>query len=165
MKDITTREELIELCDNTTVPQEILDTFHGMDLLLYMNELFRIVENMELTNVKSYSYRLTAPRLFNYLIGYYVDLHNVQLKINKNWLKQGKDEEWWQERLQQIMKYVASYVERIYYMNEYEEKQKHLARMRAELDQKGLNWCDDEEYRNEYDRKLKYENPVFSQWQ
>ena len=156
MKAITTKDEFIDLCMNTKIPDDVWNTFDGMDFIIYQNEYRRIVENLVLTNVKGYSWRLTAPRAYNYYIGYFSDLHEAQLKINKNWLKQGKDDGWWQERIEQIMKQVASWTKRIFYMNEYEEKQERLAAMRKKLDEKGIQYIDDDEYQREYNRKLKY---------
>ena len=71
--NITTKEQFINLCMNTDVPKDVWDTFDGMDFVIYMNEFRRIVEGLELTSVKTYSWRLTAPRLYNHNIGYFED--------------------------------------------------------------------------------------------
>ena len=62
--NITTKEQFIDLCMNTDVPKDVWDTFDGMDFVIYLNEFRRIVERLELTSVKTYSWRLTAPRLY-----------------------------------------------------------------------------------------------------
>ena len=46
----------------------------------------------------------------------------------------------------------------IYYMNEYEEKEKLLDSIRDNLMEKGLDWSEDETYNEVYNRKLKYED-------
>jgi hypothetical protein len=56
------------------------------------------------------------------------------------------------------MKAMASWVKRIYYMNEYEEKEKLLDSIRDNLMEKGLDWSEDETYNEVYNRKLKYED-------
>ena len=68
------------------------------------------------------------------------------------------DEDWWKERIQAFMKAMASWVKRIYYMNEYEEKEKLLDSIRDDLMEKGLDWSEDETYNEVYNRKLKYED-------
>lgn len=143
---------------NTDVPKDVWDTFDGMDFVIYLNEFRRIVEGLELTSVKTYSWRLTAPRLYNHNIGYFEDLHNAQLKINRLWLKEGKDDIWWQAHIRKIMETVASWTKRIFYMNEYEEKEDRLAAMRRELQEKGIDWGKDEAYQAAYRTKLKYES-------
>lgn len=156
---VKTKEDFIKLCVNTNIPDVIMKTFDdGMDFLIFMNEYTRITESVVLTSVKSYSYKFDAPRCYNYYIGYFVDIHEAKLKINRNWLKQGMDEEWWKERITKIMIHVASWVKRILYMNEYEEKEKRLANMRKTLNEKGIEYIDDEEYQAEYRRKLKYQD-------
>lgn len=155
-KIIDTKEAFISLCGQTIIPQEIMETFDGMDFVKYLNEYRRIVENVELTNVRTYSYKLEAPRLYNYYIGYFSDLHSARLKVNKNWLKEKKDEEWWTPKVEGIMTTVAKWTKRIFYMNEYEEKEERLAAMRKVLDEKGIQYIDDEEYQKEIHRKLKY---------
>lgn len=155
-KPVKTKQEFIQLCMNTNMPQNILDTFDGMDLIIFMNEYERVVNTTRLTNVKTYSYRLSAPRCYNYLIGYFVDIHKVVLKINRNWLKAEKEEDWWKERIEKIMLTVAQWVKRILYMNEYEKREERLSAMRAELDKRGIQYIDSEEYQAEWRRKLKY---------
>lgn len=139
-KKIATKEEFIELCLNTIIPDDIMNTLDGLDFLMFMNEYRRIVENTELTNVKTYSYRLQAPNLWNYYVGYFADIHNARLKVNRNWLKAAKDEDWWKERIVAIMRKTAEWVKRILYMNDYEEREHDLARMRKALEEKGLDW-------------------------
>lgn len=157
IKTIKTKQEFVHLCMKTNMPQSILDTFDGMDLVVYMNEFERIVNTVTLTNVKTYSYKFDAPRLYHYGIGYFVDIHNVVLKINNNWLKAEQNEDWWKERIEKIMLSVAEWVKRILYMNEYDKHQDHLASMRVELDKKGVQYIDSEEYQTECRRKLKYQ--------
>jgi len=155
---IKTKEDFLWVCKNTQIPQDVFQTFEGMDFLIFLNEFRRITEGVELTRAKTYSYRLNAPRCYNYCIGYFVDIHNARLKVNRNWLDQGMDEDWWKERVAKIMTTVATWLKRIFYMNEYEEKQRQLAEMRKELDEKGIRYIDDEEYQAAYRRKLKYED-------
>ena len=51
---------------------------------------------------------------------------------------------------------VAQWVKRILYMNEYEKREERLNAMRAELDKRGIQYIDSEEYQTERRRKLKY---------
>lgn len=155
---VRTKQEFISLCMNTNMPKSILDTFDGMDLIIYINEYERIVNTTRLTNVKTYSYKLSAPRRYSYLIGYFVDIHKVELKVNRNWLEAEKDEDWWKVWIEKIMLTVAQWVKRILYMNEYEKREERLKAMRAELDKKGIQYIDSEEYQAECHRKLKYED-------
>lgn len=157
-KTVKTKQDFISLCRNTNMPKSVLDTFDGIDLIIFMNEYERIVNTAKLTNVKTYSYRLSTPRLYNYFIGYFVDIHNVELKINSNWLKEEKDEDWWKERIEKIMLDVAKWVKRILYMNEYEKREQQLSRMRAELDKRGIQYIDSVEYQAACHGKLKYED-------
>lgn len=78
------------------------------------------------------------------------------LKINRNWLNAEKEEDWWKERIEKIMLTVAQWVKRILYMNEYEKREERLSAMRAELDKRGIQYIDSEEYQAEWQRKLKY---------
>ena len=158
MQKIRTKEDYFNLFMRTKFPDDVLNLFKGMDFLRYMNECRRIVERAVVTDVKTYSWRLSAPRSYNYYIGYFSDIHNAKLKINKNWLKLEMDEDWWKERIQAFMKAMASWVKRIYYMNEYEEKEKLLDSIRDDLMEKGLDWSEDETYNEVYNRKLKYED-------
>lgn len=155
---VKTKEDFIKLCGNTYIPDEIMKTFDGIDFLIFINEYTRITESVVLTSVKSYSYKLSAPRCYNYYVGYFPDIHEAKLRINKNWLEQGMDEEWWKERITKIMIHVAGWVKRIFYMNEYEEKEERLKKMRKTLDEKGIRYVDDEEYQAECHRKLKYQD-------
>ena len=155
---VRTKEDFVKLCGQTGIPDDIFNTFDGMDFVIFLNEFRRITQSAVLTSVKSYSFKFYAPRCYNNYIGYFVDIHNAKLKINRNWLNQGMDEEWWKERITKIMIQVADWVKRIFYMNEYEEKAERLASMRKELDKKGIAYIDDEEYQAEYRRKLKYED-------
>lgn len=153
MQKIRTKEDYFNLFMRTKFPDEVLKLFEGIDFLRYMNECRRIVERAVVTDVKTYSWRLSAPRSYNYYIGYFSDIHNAKLKINKNWLKLEMDEDWWKERIQAFMKAMASWVKRIYYMNEYEEKEKLLDSIRDDLMEKGLDWSEDETYNEVYNRK------------
>lgn len=78
------------------------------------------------------------------------------LKINCNWLNAEKEVDWWKERIEKIMLTVAQWVKRILYMNEYEKREERLNAMRAELDKRGIQYIDSEEYQTERRRKLKY---------
>lgn len=157
-KIIKTKADFIALCKETNMPQDVFHMFEGTDFLIFINEYERIIDNLKLTNVKTYSYALTGPRLFNYYIGYFVDLHKVVLKVNRNSLKAERSAEWWTERVESIMRSVAKWLKRILYMNEYEKREHLLSRMRAELDAKGIQYCDDEDYQRACQMKLKYED-------
>lgn len=153
---IRTKEDFIKLSGKVDISKEMKE-FEGMDLIRFMNEYDRIMERAKLTNVKTYSYKFDAPRFYNYHIGYVVDLHEVQLKINKNWLDAGQDEEWWMQRIQKMKDSIALWVKQILYMNAYEERERRLAEMRNELDKKGIRYIDDEEYQAEWRKPIKYE--------
>ena len=52
---------------------------------------------------------------------------------------------------------VGKWGKRIFYMNEYEEREKMLARMRKVLDEKGIRYCDDD-YQEWYNKKTNTNN-------
>ena len=154
---IRTLKDFVELCKTIDLPEWTFGCFEGMDFVIYMNEYRRIVESATESRVKTYVTKLSAPRLWDYNIGYFADIHNATLKVNKYCLAMEKDEEWWTPHIVRTMDIVGQWVKRIFYMNEYEEMEKRLERMRKVLDEKGIQYCDDKAYQEECHRKLKYE--------